>query len=194
MATGQAAIQVSTALFLASLSPGRFRLGRLRILYVIPYALPAVIASVLVYGVFHDVTPAGPVVFVVPALGAVSMFVALLWGAAKSKLPQWIGVSYCAALGSFVLWTYFVAGMTWALIAVQCANLLMTALLLLFVFRRLTPGVVLSSAGFAVWSLTALQIFPAIGLQARPEYGLHSCDRDGPRGGGYRHDHADAGR
>jgi signal transduction histidine kinase len=165
MATGQAAIQVSTALFLASLSPGRFRLGQLRILYVIPYALPAVIASVLVYGVFHEVTPAGPLVFVVPALGAVAMFVALLWGTAKSKLPQWIGFLYCAALGSFVLWTYFVAGMTWALIAVQCANLLMTALLLLFVFRRLTPGVVLSSAGFAVWSLTALQIFPAIGLQ-----------------------------
>jgi len=165
MATGQAAIQVSTALFLASLSPGRFRLGQLRILFVIPYALPAVIASVLVYGVFHSVTPAGPVVFVVPALGAVAMFVALLWGAAKSKLPQWIGISYCAALGSFVLWTYFVAGMTWALIAVQCANLLMTALLLVFVFRRLTPGVLLSSAGFAVWSLTALQIFPAIGLK-----------------------------
>jgi signal transduction histidine kinase len=165
MATGQAAIQVSTALFLASLSPGRFRLGKLRILYVIPYALPAVIASLLVYGVFHDVTPAGPVVFVVPALGAVAMFVALLWGAAKSKLPQWLGISYCAALGSFVLWTYFVAGMRWALIAVQCANLLMTALLLLFVFRRLTPGVLLSSAGFAVWSLTALQIFPAIGLK-----------------------------
>ena len=165
MATGQAAIQVSTALFLASLSPGRFRLGQLRILYVIPYALPAVIASVLVYGVFHEVTPAGPLVFVVPALGAVAMFVALLWGTAKSKLPQWIGFLYCAALGSFVLWTYFVAGMTWALIAVQCANLLMTALLLVFVFRRLTPGVVLSSAGFAVWSLTALQIFPAIGLK-----------------------------
>ena len=108
MAAGQAAIQVSTALFLASLSPGRFRLGQLQILYVVPYALPAVIASVLVYGVFHDVTPDGPVVFAVPALGAVAMFVALLWGAAKSKLPQWIGVSYCAALGSFVLWIYFV--------------------------------------------------------------------------------------
>jgi len=120
---------------------------------------------VLVYGVFHGVTPAGPVVFVVPALGAVAMFVALLWGTAKSKLPQWIGFSYCAVLGSFVLWTYFVAGMTWALIAVQYANLLMTSLLLIFVFRRLTPGVVLSSAGFAVWSLTALQIFPAIGLK-----------------------------
>jgi signal transduction histidine kinase len=164
VATGQAAIQVSTALFLASLSPVRFRLGRLNVLYVIPYALPAVIASLLVYGVFHGVTPNGPEVFAVPALGAISMFVALLWGAARSRLPKWIGISYCAATGSFVLWTYFVAGMTWALIAVQCANLLMTALLLVFVFRRMTPGVVLSALGFATWSLTALQIFPDMGL------------------------------
>jgi signal transduction histidine kinase len=165
-AAGQVAIQVSTALFLASLSPVRFRLRRFEVLYVIPYALPAVIASVLAYGVFHGVTPKGLQVFAVPALGAVALFVALLWGAAKSNLPRWIGISYCAALGSFVLWVYFVGGVTWALIAVQSANLLMTALLLFFVFRRLTPGVVLSSLGFAVWSLSILEIFPAVGLRS----------------------------
>lgn len=165
VAAGQVAIQISTALFLASLAPARFRLRQLQILYVVPYALPAVIASILTYGVFHAVTPNGLMVFAVPALGALAMFVALLWGAAKNKIPKWVGISYCAALGSFVLWVYFVAGVTWALIAVQSANLLMTALLLVFVFRRVTPGVVLSSLGFAVWSLTALEIFPAVGLR-----------------------------
>jgi signal transduction histidine kinase len=165
VAMGQVAIQVSTALFLASLSPARFRLGRFEILYVIPYALPAAIASVLAYGVFHGAMPTGPLVFLMPALGAVSMFVALLWGAAKSRLPKWLGISYCAALGSLVLWVYFVAGVTWALVAVQSANLMMTALLLAFVFRRMTPGVVLSAMGFAAWSLTALQILPAVGLR-----------------------------
>jgi two-component system, NtrC family, sensor kinase len=165
VAAGQVAIQISTALFLASLSPARFRLRNFQVLYVVPYALPAVIASILAYGVFHAVTPKGLLVFVVPALGGLAMFVALLWGAAKSKLPKWIGISYCAALGSFVLWVYFVGGVTWALIAVQCANLLMTALLLVFVFRRVTPGVVLSTMGFTVWSLAALEIFPAIGLR-----------------------------
>jgi signal transduction histidine kinase len=164
VAMGQVAIQVSTALFLASLSPARFRVGRIKILYVIPYALPAVVASVLAYGVFHGVTPKGPSVLLIPALGAVSMFVALLWGRAQRSLPKWLGVSYCALLGSAVLWVYFAAGDTWALVAVQCANLLMTALLLAFVFRRMTPGVVLSALGFAAWSLTALQIFPAMGL------------------------------
>lgn len=166
VAGGQVAIQVSTALFLASLSPARFRLGRFSILYVIPYALPIVIASVLAYGVFRGLTPAGPEVFIFPALGAVTMFVALLWGAAKSRLPKWLGISYGAIVGSAILWVCFVAGSTWALIGVQCANLLMTAILLPFVFRRMTPGVVLSALGFAAWSLTALQILPAVGLPA----------------------------
>ena len=40
----------------------------------------------------------------------------------------------------------------------------MTALLLIFVFRRLSPGVVLSVMGFMAWSLSSLQILPAIGL------------------------------
>jgi len=39
-AAGQTSIQISSALFLASLSPLRFRLGRFQILYVIPYTLP----------------------------------------------------------------------------------------------------------------------------------------------------------
>jgi Signal transduction histidine kinase regulating C4-dicarboxylate transport system len=164
VAAGQAAIQISTALFLASLSPVRFRLGRIQVLYVIPYSLPAVIASLLAYGVFHGVMPKGPMVFVIPALGAISMFVALLWGAEKGRLPVWIGLQYSAVMGGFALWLYFAAGMTWALIAVQGANLMMTALLLVFVFRRLTPGVVLSSLGFAAWSMTGLQILPEIGL------------------------------
>ena len=164
VAMGQVAIQVSTALFLASLSPARFRVGKVQILYVIPYALPSVVASILAYGVFHGATPKGLTVLLIPALGAISMFVALLWGASQSNLPKWLGISYCALLGSAVLWVYFAAGDIWALVAVQCANLLMTALLLAFVFRRLTPGVVLSAMGFAAWSLTALQIFPAVGL------------------------------
>jgi signal transduction histidine kinase len=165
LASGQVAIQVSTALFLASLAPLRFRVGRWQILYVIPYAAPAVIASLLAFGLFHGVRPAGPVVFVIPALGAIAMFVALLWAASKSSLPKWVGISYCALVGSFVLRVYFVAGLASALVAVQCANLMMTALLLVFVFRRLTPGVALSAAGFAVWSFTALQILPDLGLR-----------------------------
>lgn len=164
VAGGQVAILVSTALFLASLAPARFRLGQFSIFYAVPYTLPLVIASILACGVYRGVTPSGLQVLIFPALGAVAMFVALLWGAAKSRLPKWIGILYCGLVGSAILWVCFTAGSTWALIAVYSANLLMTAILLVFVFRRMTPGVVLSALGFATWSLAVMQIFPAIGL------------------------------
>jgi hypothetical protein len=40
---------------------------------------------------------------------------------------------------------------------------MMTALLLVFVFRRFSPGVVLSVMGFIAWSLKAIEILPSIG-------------------------------
>src|ERR1700684_3925482 len=57
---GQGFIQVSSALFLASLSPLRFRVGRFHILYAIPYTLPMVAYTILFHGVFHGKAPSGP--------------------------------------------------------------------------------------------------------------------------------------
>jgi signal transduction histidine kinase len=67
-------------------------------------------------------------------------------------------------MGGLALVACFVVGATWALIFVESSNLLMTALLLVFTFRRISPGVVLSLTGFAAWSLTSLEIIPAISL------------------------------
>src|ERR1035437_1214499 len=47
----QTSILISSALFLASLSPLRFRVGRFHVLYAIPYIVPLVIYSILLYGV-----------------------------------------------------------------------------------------------------------------------------------------------
>jgi two-component system NtrC family sensor kinase len=164
IAAGQISIQISSALFLASLSPLCFRLGRFEILYVIPYSIPPVIASFLAFGVFHGATPTGPTIIIIPLLGGFSLFIALLWGAVKSRMPSWLSIAYCVLMGSMVLRICFVPGPAWALILVQCANLQMTALLLVFVVRRLSPGVVLSVIGFSAWSLSGLQILPALGL------------------------------
>jgi ABC-type sugar transport system permease subunit len=82
-AAGHTATLVGSALFLASLTPSRFGLGRYRVLYVIPYTIPLVIASLLFYGVFHGISPGGLWLWIFPALGAISFMVALLWGAAN---------------------------------------------------------------------------------------------------------------
>jgi signal transduction histidine kinase len=161
-AAGQISVQVSSALFLASLSPLRFRIGRFQVWYVIPYILPLVVYSIVLYGVFGGVAPSGRVSLLFPALGAICFLSALAWGADRNVMPPWVGVSTCAVLGGLAFWAYYKVGASWALNFVESANLLMAALLVVFVFRRFSPGVFLSVAGFLAWSLYVLQIFPVI--------------------------------
>jgi len=162
LAAGQTLIQIGSALFLASLSPLRFRVGRFEILYVIPYTIPLMVFSILFFGVFHGVLPSAPMFLVFPGLGLISLIVGLFWGIAKGSMPIWIAEFMCLLLGCTGLLICFTRGGGWALTLAECANHFMTALLLIFVFRRVTPGLVLSFLGFFIWSLSILNIFPAI--------------------------------
>jgi signal transduction histidine kinase len=168
VALGQSSIQISSALFLASLSPLRFRLGRFQVFYVIPYILPLVVYSILLYGVFAGVEPRGPSLLLFPALGIICLCSALTWGAERNIMPPRVGVSTCAVLGCAAFWTFFTAGAAWALTFVESANLLLAAMFVVFVFRRFSPGVLLSVAGFVAWSLDILEAIPALGLNAGP--------------------------
>jgi signal transduction histidine kinase len=162
LATGQASVQISAALFLASLSPLRFRLGRLPVWYFVPYALPLVVASVLFYGVFGGVEPPRPLDFIFPALGAVCFVTAVFWCARKHILPRWLSLYGCVMMGGLVFWALFTLGTGWALSFVVCANFLVTALLMIFVFRRFSPGLLLSVTGLLAWSLYFFQAVPAV--------------------------------
>ena len=162
-AASQTSIQVSSALFLASLSPLRLRVGSFRILCVIPFAIPLVVYSILFEGIFRGVSPNGPTFLVFPALGLLTIVVALLWGSASGPsraLPLWVGLPASAVLGSLGLWICLRLGAGWSLTYVECACHFMTALMLIFVFRRFSPGMVLSVLGFAAWSLTILEATP----------------------------------
>ena len=166
-ATGEAGFLISSALFLGSLSPVVFRLGQLRVLYVIPYTAPLVIYSILLYGVFRGATPHGGWLLLLLALGFISFAAALLWGLVKYSLPRGLGFSFSAALGGLAFWIFFVLGPARALNFAESANLAMTALILGFVFRRFSPGVALSVMGFVAWSFSALQMVPSIVHDAR---------------------------
>ncbi len=162
LAAGQCSIQISSALFLASLSPLKFRMGRFQIFYVIPYILPLVVYSILLYGVYGGVEPRGPSLLLFSALGLICLCSALSWGAEPNIMPSWVGMSTCAALGCIAFWTFFVAGAARTLTLVEAANLLLAAMFIVFVYRRFSPGVLLSVAGFAAWSFDILEAIPAI--------------------------------
>ena len=170
-ATGQACALLSSALFLGSLSPLRFRIGRIRVLYVIPYTIPLFVCAVLSYGVFHNVAPSGPMFWLFPGLGLLSIFAGLMWARAKGNLPTWIGAVACVLFGGFALWFYFHAGLYWPLVLAESGNHVMTALLVIFVFRRFSPGVVVSVLGLMVWACPML--FIVHWIAADPFISLH---------------------
>jgi signal transduction histidine kinase len=167
---GQTCIQLSSAMFLGSLSPLRFRLGNFNILFVVPYSLLLVIYSVVLYGVFGGAAPVGPAFLLFPLLAAMCFGVGVFWGTAKGTVPIWIGVSFSSVLGSLAVWVCIVQGPASALNFIECANLQMAALLLIFVFWRFSPGVLLSVLGFLAWSLSCVQILPS--LDSNPVFHL----------------------
>src|ERR1017187_3234300 len=140
-AAGQTSIQISSALFLASLSPARFRIGQVSILYVIPFAIPLVAFSIFLDGVFHGVAPSGRMFLIFPILGLLSVFVGFLWGIDTDSTPAWVGGSICGTAGVFAVWLLIAHGPNWSLTSVESSTHLVTAMLVIFVFRRFSPGV-----------------------------------------------------
>jgi len=166
VASGESFIQLSAAMFLGSLSPLRFRIGRLQVLFVVAYAAPLVLYSILLYGVLGGIQPRGPAFLIFPALVGTSFGVGVFWGITKGAVPIWVGVSFSAVLGTFAIWVCCLQGAGAGLTFVECVNLQMAALLLVFVSRRFSPGVFLSVLGFLAWSLACLHLLPLVGLHA----------------------------
>jgi len=151
---------LASGLFLASLSPLSFRMGKFRVLYVVPYTIPLIIYPLLAHGVYRNQTPGGIMFWVFPVLVLVSLGFGVRWAYAKGTLPPSIALLACAIFGSLALRFYFRTGTYWPLILAESGNHVMTALLVISVFRRVSPGTILSVIGFLVWSLPILLIFP----------------------------------
>ncbi len=163
VASGQTFIQLSAAMFLGSLSPLRFRIGRVEVLFVVLYAAPLVLYAILLYGVLGGVQPRGLAFLIFPALLCTSFGVGVCWGMTKGSVPIWVGVSFCAVLGTFAIWVCCLLGAGAGLTFVECVNLQMTVLLIVFVSRRFSPGVFLSVLGFLAWSLASVHVLLEVG-------------------------------
>jgi signal transduction histidine kinase len=161
MALGQTAALSGSAMFLASLSPSCFSISGRRIFYVVPYTLPMVLLSIFYFGIFQEHLPVS-LRFMPLVLGAVSYAVAVWWSMGKGCLPFALSFSVNVIAGGLCFWVYWTQGTVWALNCIECGNLLVAALMIVFAFRRFSPGVVLSMVGFLAWAMLALEIFPAV--------------------------------
>lgn len=163
-AAGEASALLASGLFLASLSPLSFRLGGSRVLYVIPYTLPLIAYVLLALGAYQGKAPSGWMHLGLPALGALSIGMGLAWGLAKGRLPAWLGALGCLLFGGLALASYFRLGLGWPPVLAEAGNYSLTALLIVAVYRRASPGVCISVLGFLGWSLVILPAFSAAHL------------------------------
>ncbi len=161
-ATGQGCAFLSSALLLGSLSPGSFRIGKIRILYVIPFFGPMLIYAFLDYGVFHNLAPQGPVFLLFPALCAFAVVAGLLWSLVEKDIRRPVGVLSCLVFGGLAFWSCFGPHFDRPLVFAESGNHVVAALLVLMVFRRLSSGVMLSFIGLMGWACPALLILPAV--------------------------------
>lgn len=152
-ASGLACMQISSALFLASLSPLTFRIGNVRVLYAIPFTIPLMAYAFLLLGVYHGEMPLTLAFFLFPILGGLSLLAGCFWALARGSMPRGIGLALCIALGGAGLWLCVSIRGIWPLVFVECALHFTTALLVFYVFRRISPGTLLSGLGFIAWSL-----------------------------------------
>ena len=157
-------MQISSALFLASLSPLTFRMGQFRVLYVIPFTIPLTAYAVLLFGVYHGEMPNTIAFLLFPMLGGLSLLVGCFWALSKGSMPVWLGLSLCIGLGGAGLWICVAVRGVWPLVFVECALHLLTALLVFYVFRRFSPGTVLSGMGFIAWSFGIAERIPYVML------------------------------
>jgi signal transduction histidine kinase len=159
-AGGETSILISSTLFLASLSPGGFRIGRFRVIYAIPFIIPLVIYAVLLYGVYGGKSPNSMAILAFPLLGAASLLIGCVWGFSPSAVPRSVRLALCVVLGGIGLWICIRVGGRYPLQFAECAMHITTALLVFYVFRRISPGTILAALGFLAWSANIGETLP----------------------------------
>ena len=141
---------ISSVLFLASLSPLTFRLGKVRrsLRHSLHHSARSLYA-ILLFGVYHGEMPASLAFFAFPALGALSLFVGCFWAFAEGKHAHLAGLALCIAMGGASFGYVSRSAGSWPLVFVECALHFTTALLVFYVFRRISPEP--SSAALDSW-------------------------------------------
>lgn len=155
-AAGRACGLLSVGLFLASLSPNGFRIGKIRVLYAIPFILPLFVYALLAHGVYQGRVPEGPMYWIFPFLGLVAIAAGMPWAMQKGNLPPWIAGPACLLFGGTAILSYFRDGLYGPLILAEAGANLVMAMLVGFTYRRASSGVVISVLGFLVRSSPAL--------------------------------------
>lgn len=158
LAISRASMEMAPLMFLASLAP-QYLSRKPRILFVVAFGAPLVLFTLVV-----SLQPAperlARSVLTVSALAAIG--VAAAWSMRKNLVPVWLSLAIVGLAGAGCIGLMAQQHYWQVLELAHGGILLMTACLFASAFRRLTPGVVFTAGGLAVWASPA--VLAAMGM------------------------------
>ncbi len=163
LAVSRVTLELASLMFLGSMAP-QYLSRKPRILYVVAFALPLMLFTVLVS---FDTAPGPLARALLLVFWAGTLLVAVRWSLERHLLPVWLSLLLVALAGGGAIW--LILGQQYGAVValVQGSTMLITALLFALAFRRLTAGVVFTVGGLASWSV-ALMVEPFMGAASAP--------------------------
>ncbi|MBV8630540.1 MAG: hypothetical protein JOZ83_06415 [Silvibacterium sp.] len=148
LAVSNTAMALAALMLLASVSP--VHIGkRVRLTYLAAFACPLIL-----YAVLASLYPnPGRFLRIMDLCAALAFSaVAIYWSISKTNLPRWFTVCYVAGLDIVCMWLALLGQYDLLLRLAHSAISLMTAILILAAYRRLSAGVIFTATGLLVWS------------------------------------------
>lgn len=146
------AMLLAPLMFLASMAP-QFMFKKPRVPFVAAFGVP-----LIVYGSEfgrHPVPgPMGHLLLLGCAVGGIA--VTVQWSLDEDLLPTWISLSAVVLVGGAAGWLTMRQQYGEVIALTHSGILLMTALLFVSAFRRVTPGLVFTVGGLTLWALPEL--------------------------------------
>ncbi len=158
-----AAMELTPLMFLASLAP-QYMSRKPPVLFVVAFGLPVMVYCA-VAGFNPEPGRLGQAVLLICAVATIG--VAVRWSLCKDLVPIWLSLTVVAAIGGVALWMTVRRDYREVGQLVHSGVLLMTALLFVAAYRRLTTGLVFTVGGLTLWSLPAF-LGPVMGVQTLP--------------------------
>jgi len=144
--------QLAALMFLGSLAP-QYLSKKPRVHYVVAFGTPLMLFTTIVT---LDPAPGSTTRAILLICALATIAVGVRWSLDKNLLPIWLSLVMMALFSGAGLWMIFQQQYPGVLALVESGILLMTALLFVSAFRRVTPGVVFTVGGLVAWSLPVL--------------------------------------
>ncbi len=163
LAVSRVSMQMGALMFLGSMAP-QYMTRKPRVLYIVAFAAPVILFAVLIS---LDPQPQSLARAVLMVCVLATLLVALRWGFEKNLLPVWLSLLLVGLVGCGVIWLTWRQDYPAVLSLTQSGIMLITALLFVLAFRRLTAGVIFTVGGLTGWALPML-LEPLMGAALVP--------------------------